>query len=109
MIPSRLRRLPWGPILLLALVALVVAACAAAAPGGVQPGSPAPTATPHPPLTPAQPGADPISLLAWLFNPIFQTMLIILIGVYVFLQSLGVPAAIGWAIVVLTLVVRAPW
>jgi len=106
-IPSRLRRLPWGPILLLALVALVVAACATAAPGASgSPGSPAPTATPHPPLTPAQPGADPLSLLAWLFNPIFQTMLIILIGVYVFLQNLGVPAAIGWAIVVLTLVVR---
>ena len=107
MIPSRLRRLPWGPILLLALVALVVAACATAAPGASgSPGSPAPTATPHPPLTPAQPGADPLSLLAWLFNPIFQTMLIILIGVYVFLQNLGVPAAIGWAIVALTLLVR---
>jgi YidC/Oxa1 family membrane protein insertase len=101
---SRLRRLPWGPILLLALVVLIVAACATAAPGAS--GSPAPTATPHPPLTPAKPGADPLSFLAWLFNPIFQTMLIILIGVYVFLSNLGVPAAIGWAIVVLTLVVR---
>ena len=106
MIPSRLRRLPWGPILLLALVVLVVAACATAAPGasGAEPGARPPT--PHPPLTPAKPNADPLSLLAWLFNPIFQTMLIILIGVYSFLESLGVPAAIGWAIVVLTLVVR---
>ncbi len=104
MIPSRLRRLPWGQLLLLALLAVVVAACATAAPGAS--GSPAPTATPQPPLTPAQPGADPISFLAWLFNPIFQLMLIILVGVYSFLWSLGVPAAIGWAIVVLTLVVR---
>jgi YidC/Oxa1 family membrane protein insertase len=103
-IPSRLRRLPWAQLLLLALLAVVVAACATAAPGAS--GSPAPTPTPHPPLTPAQPGADPLSLLAWLFNPIFQVMLIILIGVYVFLENLGVPAAIGWAIVVLTLIVR---
>ncbi len=104
MIPSRLRRLPWAQLLLLALLAVVVAACATATPGAS--GSPAPTPTPHPPLTPAQPGADPLSLLAWLFNPIFQVMLIILIGVYVFLENLGVPAAIGWAIVVLTLIVR---
>jgi YidC/Oxa1 family membrane protein insertase len=34
-------------------------------------------------------------------------MLIILVAVYAFLEGLGVPAAIGWAIVVLTLVVRA--
>ena len=61
---------------------------------------------PHPPLTPAQPGADPISLLAWLFTPIFQAMFIIMVAVYEFLESLGVPGAIGWAIVVLTLVVR---
>ena len=104
MIPSRLRRLPWGQLLLLALLAVVVAACATAAPGAS--GSPAPTPTPHPPLTPATPDADPLSFLAWLFNPIFQVMLIILIGVYSFLEGLGVPAAIGWAIVVLTLVVR---
>ncbi len=104
MTPSGLRRLPWAQILLLALLVLVVAACATAAPGAS--GSPAPSPSPHPPLTPAQPGADPLSFLAWLFNPIFQAMLIILIGVYSFLEGLGVPAAIGWAIVVLTLVVR---
>ena len=34
-------------------------------------------------------------------------MFIILVGVYSFLESLGVPAAIGWAIIVLTLIVRA--
>ena len=62
---------------------------------------------PHPPLTPATPGADPVSLLAWLFTPIFQAMFIIMVAVYEFLYNLGVPGAIAWAIVVLTLVVRA--
>lgn len=63
--------------------------------------------SPQHPLTPAAPNADPLSLLAWLFTPIFQTMFIILIAVYQFLENLGVPGAIAWAIVVLTLVVRA--
>jgi YidC/Oxa1 family membrane protein insertase len=106
-----LRRLRWdriGYIALLVLVILVVAACAA--PGTLPgasgaAGSPAPTPTPHPPLTPAQPG-DPISTLAWLFTPIFQAMFIVLVAVYDFLGALGVPAAIGWAIVALTLLVR---
>ena len=106
-----LRRVRWdriGLIVLLVLVVLAVAACASPTtlPGSSgAPGSPAPSATPHPPLTPAQPG-DPISTLAWLFTPIFQAMFIILVAVYDFLGALGVPAAIGWAIVVLTLVVR---
>jgi YidC/Oxa1 family membrane protein insertase len=92
----------------LVLVVLAVAACASPAtlPGSSgAAGSPAPSATPHPPLTPAQPG-DPISTLAWLFTPIFQTMFIVLVAVYDFLGALGVPAAIGWAIVALTLLVR---
>jgi YidC/Oxa1 family membrane protein insertase len=92
-----------APILLLVLVAVVLAACTGGAGG---PGSPIPTPTPQPPLEPARPGADPISLLSWAFTPIFQVMLIILIAVYVFLEGLGIPAAIGWAIIVLTLVVR---
>ena len=103
------RRFPWArvaPIMLLILVVLVLAACAGAATPGAS-GAPAVSPTPHPPLTPAQAGADPISLLAWAFTPVFQVMFIILVGVYVFLQNLGVPAAIGWSIVVLTLVVRA--
>jgi membrane protein insertase Oxa1/YidC/SpoIIIJ len=58
-------------------------------------------------LAPAQPGADPISFLAWVFNPIFQAMFIVLVAVYDFLKGFGIPAAIGWAIVVLTLLVRA--
>ncbi len=101
---SSLRRIPFASIGLLVLLVLVVVACAPGGPGGS--GSPAASPTPQPPLTPAQPGADPISLLAWLFTPIFQAMLIIMVGVYSFLWSLGVPAAIGWAIVVLTLIVR---
>jgi YidC/Oxa1 family membrane protein insertase len=104
-----LRRLRWdriGYIAFLVMVVLIVAACAA--PGGpVASGSVHPSATPHPPLEPAQPGADPISFLAWLFTPIFKAMFIVLVGVYDVLRGIGVPAAIGWAIVALTLLVRA--
>jgi YidC/Oxa1 family membrane protein insertase len=105
-----LRRLPWDRIALVALVVLVVLVVAAcAAPGTVDPGasgSPHPTPTPAPPLVPASPGADPISFLAWIFTPIFKAMFIILVAVYDLLSALGVPAAVGWAIVALTLVVR---
>jgi len=95
-----------APLLALVLVALVVAACAPGS-GPVGSGGVAPSATPHPPLTPAQPGADPVSLLSWLFTPIFQVMFIILIAVYQFFVNIGAPGAIAWAIVVLTLIVRA--
>jgi YidC/Oxa1 family membrane protein insertase len=103
------RRLRWdriGFIALLILVVLAVAACAAPGAPGAS-GVPTPSPSAHPALTPAQPGADPISFLAWVFNPIFQAMIIVLVAVYDFLRGLGVPAAIGWAIVVLTLLVRA--
>ncbi len=97
--------IPSARVVLLVLLAVVVAACA---PGeSCAPGGPFASATPLPPLTAAQPGADPISLLAWAFTPIFQAMFIILVAVYVFLEGLAVPAAIGWSIVVLTLIVRA--
>jgi YidC/Oxa1 family membrane protein insertase len=107
-----LRRLPWDRIAFIALlvfVVLVVAACAA--PGTVPgasgvPGASALPSPPHPPLEPAQPGADPISFLAWIFTPIFKAMFIVLVAVYDLLTGLGVPAAIGWAIVALTLLVR---
>jgi YidC/Oxa1 family membrane protein insertase len=96
------------PVLLLVLLALVLAACAGTgAPGASGSGGALASPSAHPPLTPAPPGADPVSFLAWAFTPIFQVMFIILVGVYVFLENLGVPAAIGWAIVALTLVVRA--
>jgi YidC/Oxa1 family membrane protein insertase len=91
------------PALLTAVIIPIVAACIPGATGG--PGS-SPT-PPAAPLTPAPPGADPVSLLAWLFTPLFQAMFIVMIAVYVFLENLGVPGAIAWAIVVLTLIVRA--
>jgi YidC/Oxa1 family membrane protein insertase len=103
-----LRRLRWeriGYIALLILVILVVAACAAPGEPGAS-GSPAPS-VPAAPLEPAQPGADPISFLAWIFTPVFKAMFIVLVAVYDALRAIGVPAAIGWAIVALTLLVRA--
>ena len=87
---------------LLVLVVLVVAACQqapAVVPGG-SPGA-STTATPHPPLTPAEPGGDPMSLLAWIFNPIFQALFILLVWLD---QATG---DIGIAIVIMTLIVRA--
>lgn len=67
-----------APILFLVAVALLVAACV---PGTTTPGG-SPGASPsfsQAPLTPAQPGANPIDLLAWLFTPIFQTLFIVLV------------------------------
>lgn len=86
------------------VVVLLVAACVPGTTPGLPGASPSP---PPPPLTPAPLGADPVSLFAWLFTPLFQAMLIILIAVYQFLENLSVPGAIAWAIVVLTLIVRA--
>jgi YidC/Oxa1 family membrane protein insertase len=103
-LPATVRRI--GPALLIAIaIALVIAACVpGTAPSGS--GGPTPTPTPQPPLTPATP-TDPVSLLAWLFTPIFQVLFIILCAVYQPLENLGVPFAIAWAIIVLTLIVRA--
>ena len=64
---------------------------------------PAPTAgaSPYPhPLCPAVPGSDPGATLAWLFNPIFQTMFLVMT---VFFQIFG---DIGIAIILLTLVIK---
>jgi YidC/Oxa1 family membrane protein insertase len=101
-LPPTLRRI--GPaLLLLTVVAVVVSACIGGTPTGSDglPISPSPL----PPLAPAQP-TDPFNLFAWLFTPIFQAAFIVLIAVYQVLESLGVPAAILWSIVVLTLIVR---
>ena len=99
-LPPALRRM-LPALVIFALIPLVVA-CVPGAPG-----TPGASPTPAPPLTPAQPGADPVSLLAWLFTPIFQAMFIVMVAVYEFLYNAGFPGAIAWAIVVLTLVVRA--
>ena len=64
----------------------------------------APSATPAPtPLivSPAPLKADPISILAALFNPVFQAFLILLVGIH-HLSGLDV----GIAIIVTTLIVR---
>ena len=77
---------------------------ATAAPVGTLAPTPAPSATPAPtPLvvSPAPLKADPVSLLAWLFNPIFQAFLILMVGIYVF-SGLDM----GISIILTTLIVR---
>lgn len=67
-----------APLLFLVAIVLIVSACI---PGsGTAPGaSPTPTPThSQAPLVPAEPGANPVSLLAWLFTPIFQALFITL-------------------------------
>jgi YidC/Oxa1 family membrane protein insertase len=78
-------------------VVLVVAACV---PGTDSSGSPVATPT-QTPLAPAQPGADPISLLAWLFTPIFQVLFITLVAIDQVVPDMGI------AIILMTLLVRA--
>ena len=102
----RPRRSWIGPLLLIAVAAIVVAACVPGSGGVDASGNPI-SPSPHPPLQPAQPGADPVSLLAWLFTPIFTALFIILAAAYNLFWALGLPGAVAWAIVVLTLVVRA--
>jgi YidC/Oxa1 family membrane protein insertase len=77
-------------------------------PSGIAAGSPAPTAapttTPAPtPLivTPAPIKADPVSLLAALFNPIFQLFLILMVGIHQFTTL-----DMGLSIILTTLIVR---
>ena len=93
------------------LVVLIVAACAttgsapAASPGASGGASPAATATQAPtpvptPLVPATPGADPISLLAWAFTPVFKALFILMTGLY------DLTGDIGIAIILLTLIIR---
>jgi YidC/Oxa1 family membrane protein insertase len=86
--------------LLVALVAFVAAACATGPAGS--PGASGAAATPVPtPLVPAQPGADPLSLLAFLFTPVFQALFIVLAEFYVLTGNIAV------AIILLTLIIRA--
>ena len=73
------------PVLAIVLLGLVVAAClpgaSASLPPGVTPSpSPVPTLPPGAiPLAPAPLHADPFSLLAWLFTPVFQAFFITLV------------------------------
>jgi YidC/Oxa1 family membrane protein insertase len=117
--PRPLRRLALLAGCLLAL-AMVVGACepivqspapgtsaqppATLAPGSTPEPTAAPSATPAPtPLivSPAPLKADPVSLLAWLFNPVFQAFLILMVAVH---QFVGVD--MGVAIIITTLIVR---
>jgi YidC/Oxa1 family membrane protein insertase len=85
---------------LLGLVVLLVAACAPSSGASLAPGV---TATPSPvptPLAPATPSGDPVSVLAWLFTPIFQTFFILLVAMY------KVSPDIGIAIILTTVIVR---
>ena len=79
---------------LLGLTLLLVAACGdAGATASVSP-------TPFPPLVPAAPGADPFSLLAWLFTPVFQALFV---GLVLLDRLTG---DIGISILILTLIIR---
>ena len=88
-------------LLLLVGVALIVSACSSSGIVPVSSGGVVATASPKPPLTPAQPGADPVSLLAWLFNPIFQLLYILLVWLSKLTRDVGI------AIILMTLIVRA--
>jgi YidC/Oxa1 family membrane protein insertase len=81
-------------VALLGLTLLLVAACGDA--GATVSLSP----TPFPPLVPATPGADPFSLLAWLFTPVFQALFI---GLVLLDRLTG---DIGISILILTLIIR---
>ena len=90
--------------LLVVGLALVLAACVG---GAVQPSlapgqTPLPTPTPAPQqaLVPAPLGADPVSLLAWIYTPVFQGLLLLLVAID------RVVGDIGIAIVIMTIIVR---
>jgi hypothetical protein len=71
------------------------------APGQTLTPVPTPAPTPPPNLCPAQPnGLDPISLLAWAFTPVFQTLFMGLAALY------NLFGDVGTAIVVLTIIIR---
>ena len=86
----------------------------AASPGASQPPCPIPTPTATPPgqtpvpgaspapqpLCPAQLSGNPVDLLAWLFNPIFQTLFLVMAVFYVLTGDIGI------AIIVLTLIIK---
>jgi YidC/Oxa1 family membrane protein insertase len=82
-------------LILLAFAALLLAGCV---PGMGGPGGASPT--PQAPLHPAPLGADPLSLLSWLYTPIFQALFLLLVAIDQVVPDIGI------AIVVMTLVVR---
>ncbi len=89
--------------LLLVVLAAVLAGCLGETGPTLAPGA-TPSPTPHPteipPLVPAPLQADPVSVLSWLFTPIFQVLFLLLVGLDLVLPDVGL------AIMVMTLVVR---
>lgn len=89
---------------LLAILAIVLAACASGqvdpslAPG--QTAAPTASPTPQPALIPAPLNPDPFSVLAWIYTPIFQALLLLLVAIYTVIGDIGI------AIIVMTLIVR---
>jgi YidC/Oxa1 family membrane protein insertase len=118
--PRLRRRARWVAIgLFLALVAIAVVACGTARAADPTVGgqisavgtppvatasiTPAASHSPSPtpgPLEPAKPGADPLSLLAFLFTPLFQGLFILLAELYALTGNVVV------AIVLMTLLIR---
>ena len=95
----RLDRRTVGLCLLIVLVGLVVAGCATGTTG-----SPGASGAPHPsptPLTPASPGADPISLLAFVFTPVFQLLFIVLAAAGVATLWMAIAADMGASLLVI--------
>lgn len=70
------------------------------APGQTPGPTPSPVVTPHPNLCPAEFGADPFSLVAWAFTPVFQTLFMGLVFFYNLFHDIGI------AIIALTIVIR---
>ena len=105
-------RIRWAAIgLFIALVALAVVACgtalaadptpAAQAAGAVASATPSAThSAPPAALAPASAGADPLSLVGFLFTPIFQGLFLLLAGLYSLTGNVIV------AIVLMTLLIR---
>jgi YidC/Oxa1 family membrane protein insertase len=96
------------PLLGILLLGLLVAACAtptgSAAPAGSgQPVSAAPASLPPAaiPLEPAKFALDPISIVAWLFTPLYQTFFILLVLLDLVFGNIAI------AIIVLTVGLRA--
>src|SRR5262245_50783703 len=111
------RRLLLRLLLVLGVVlalALLLGACepiaspGATAGAGASPGAaatPAPTGTPTPAPTPlivspAPLKADPVSILAWAFNPIFQAFLMLMVGIDLIVPDMGI------AIILTTIIIR---
>ena len=70
-----------APLLLLAALALIVAGCVPGTGGAGAGASGAPTPShSQAPLAPAELGANPLNLIAWLFTPIFQVLFISLVA-----------------------------